>query len=276
MDNRENILERLREWFGDCSRQGFLKKMRDKFSGTTPKTVSGEELPQAKPESLSPRREDIPKIETAAIHEPDDAHIKVIDISSTDAWRNHVEHLKDISGLRKCLSEFRLTLRRTSMQPMEQSIKRSLAEIANYVEKKFKEPVDITDDTSEEVANKTGAFVKECIFDLLRGCHNGFKHSQGRDREFYEKFESCLEEYLAEAGVYRKAILPGADVRSNAKWLKDLVYREAEHESQIGMIDEIEAAPHFIVYRGENGGREECIIKGTGIAFREAKKEGGE
>ena len=280
MEKRENVLERLRDWFGDCSRQGFLQKMRDRFFGTVPKTDPGEEVPHAKPmdsslESADIRMEDISKIETAAVQESENVHIKVIDINSTDAWRNHVEHLRDISGLRDCLQKFRLTLRKDNMKPMAQSFRHSLDDIEKYVEKKFKEPEDITDETSEDAATKTGAFFKECIFDLLRGCHNGFKHSQGREREFYERFEACLEAYLAEAGVYRKAILPGMDVRSNAKWLKDLVYREAEHGSQIGTIDEIEVAPHFIVYRDENGERDECIIKGTGIAFGEAKKKAG-
>ena len=137
----------------------------------------------------------------------------------------------------------------------------------------IKEPIDINDDTSEEVARQTGKIVKDYVWDLLRGCHSGIKHSQGVEKKFYESFYGCLENYLAEICVYRKNITVGMDVRANAKWFDTPFIRETSDVNLMGNIDEIEVTPHFIPYRDDDGEQDELILKGVCIAFGESKKK---
>ena len=253
MEERKNFLVRLRSLFGDCSRQSFLQKLRNWFNGDA--------VHHGDKEEDSPPAEDLPT-----------PPLKILDINGTDAWRNHVEHLKDLSLPSDCIFKFRNLLENSNMTAFVKTVNNSLNDIQNYVDKHFKEPMDINEDTSEYVAQQTGKFVKEYVWDLLRGCHSGIKHSQGTEKEFYKSCFDALEKYLSSIGVYRKNITEGMDVRSNAKWFETPFIRESLVQGCVGKIDEIEVAPHFIPYRDDDGGQDEFILKGVCIAFGGAKK----
>ena len=258
MEERKDFLYRLKEMFGDCSRQSFLKKLRIFFDGIN------------KEESL-----DKGEFKQANEHKAveDEENSKPLDINGTDAWHNHVETLKDISLLSACLSKYSTLLKKSAMAPFAKSVNNAITEIPAYVDKHFKEPWDITEETSEKIARQTGTFVKDVLWDLLRSCHSGMKHSQDKEKEFYESFESRMEDYLSSIGVYRKAIVPGMDVRKNAKWFETPFIRETTAFGRLGTIDEIEVTPHFIPYLDEDNNIDELILKGVCIAFGEAKKK---
>ena len=230
LEERKNFLARLKNRFGDCSRQSLLQKLRGRFSGSEKKSDEN-----------------------------------ILDINGTDAWRNHIEKLKDLSIIADCISK-------SSMTPFVKTVTNFLNDIPKYIDKHFKEPADIDEDTGEDVARQTGKLVKEYIRELLRGCHNGMKHNQGTEKIFYESFHNALEKYLSSIVVYRKNITEGMDIRSNAKWFETPCIRETSLKSRIGKIDEIEVSPYFIPYRDENGEKDELILKGICIAFGEAKK----
>ena len=255
MEERKKLIARLRDLFGDCSRQSFLQKLRNCFSG------SAESL--AKQKESSPIKSNLPS-----------PTLSVLDINGTDAWRSHVEQLKDLSVLSNCISKFKNLLKNGNMKPFVKSVTNCLNDIPNYVDKHFKEPMDINEDTSEDVAQQTGKLVKDHVWDLLRGCHSGIKHSQGMEKEFYVSFYNALEQYLSNIGVYRKGITIGMDIRSNAKWFETPCIRESLVKGHIGKIDEIEVTPYFIPYRDDEGERDELILKGVCIAFGETKKKG--
>ena len=255
MENRKKFLSRLKQHFGDCSRQTFLQKLRNFFDGKSTNLAEGNDAKESSEHDIS------------------EIHVNLIDINSTDAWREHVNRLKDITVLSDCLSRSKMLLKRTNMAPFAKSVTNSITEIPAYVDRHFKEPMDITDDTSEDVAQQTGKLVKVYVRDLLRGCHSGIKHSQGTERNFFESFYDCLEGYLSGIGVYRKNITVGMDVRVNAKWFDTPFIRETSDVNLMGNIDEIEVAPYFIPYRDDDGGQDELILKGVCIAFGESKNK---
>lgn len=259
MEERKDFLYRLKEMFGDCSRQSFLKKLRDFFCNVNQEKSSDEVEFKQINELEAYEREEISK---------------PLDINGTDAWYNHVEFLKDTSPLSTCLIKSNTLLKKSTMAPFAKSVNNALAEIPAYVDKHFKEPRDITEETSEETARQTGKFVKDVLWDLLRGCHSGMKHSQGKEKDFYESFERRLEAYLSSIGVYRKDIVIGMDVRKNAKWFETPFIRDTTASGQWGTIDEIEVTPHFIPYLDEDNNTDEFILKGVCIVFGEAKKKG--
>lgn len=256
MKGRKNFLTQLRELFGNSSRQSFLQKLQNFFSDSAKK-------PQRINKEIIKHKSEL-----------EETQLVIIDINGTDAWRNHVERLKDVSVLAEGISNSEILLRNSNMAPFAKSVTTSLVDIPAYVNKHFKEPMDINDDTSEEVARQTGKLVKNYIWDLLRGCHSGIKHSQGPEKSFYESFYERLEQYLSSIGVCRKNIKVGMDIRDNAKWFETPFIRESSVTSQIGTIDEIEVSPHFIPYRDEDGAQDELILKGVCIAFGEARKKG--
>ena len=250
---RKIFLTNLRERFGVYSLQSFLQKLRNKFSdniATDDKKESSEIVP------------DLPNITE-----------KILDINGTDAWRTHIDSLKKVSLLSDCISKFESSFDNDDMAIFFKSVKNTLNNISSYVDKQFKEPSDINDDTSEEIAEKTGSFVKNCIWDLLRGCHSGIKHSQGYEHYFYKNFSDCLEQYLSSIKVYRKDITEGSYISENAEWFATPFILESSITSQIGTIDEIEVAPHFIPYRDDSFERAELILKGTCIVFGEMKNK---
>lgn len=255
VEERKNFLARLRGLLGDCSRQSFLQKLRNLFNGDA---VAHDNEEESSPiDSILPNPQ-----------------INVLDINGTDAWRSHVEQLKDLSLLSDCISKSQKLLENSNLTPFAKTVKNSLNDIPNYVDKHFKEPMDINEDTSEDVARQTGKLVKDHVWDLLKGCHSGIKHSQGTEKKFYESFFDVLEQYLSSIGVYRKNITEGMDIRSNAKWFETPYIRESSVKGHVGKIDEIEVFPHFIPYRDDDGGQDELILKGVCIAFGEAKKKG--
>ena len=255
MEGRKEFLIRLKEFFGECSRQSFLQKLRSFFSDSA-----------QKPQRLS---EETIKHES----ESEETQVVIIDINSTDAWRNYVERLKNVSALSDCISNSEILLENNNIAPFAKSVTNSLTDIPAYVDKHFKEPVDINDDNSEDMARQIGKLVKNYVWDLLRGCHSGIKHSYDAEKSFYESFYECLEQYLSSIGVYRKNIKVGMDIRKNAKWFETPFIRESSVTSQIGAIDEIEVFPHFIPYRDDDGAQDELILKGVCIAFGEARKK---
>ena len=252
VEERKIFLARLRGHFGDYSRQSFLQKLRNRFSGGA--------VPIDVVEESSPTYSSLPT-----------PPLNILDINGTDAWRSHVEQLKDLSTLYDCISKSQNILENSNMTPFVKTVTNSLNEITNYVDKHFKEPMDITEDTGEDVAYQTGKLVKDHVLDLIRGCHSGIKHSQGTEKKFYESFFDALEQYLSSIGVYRKNITEGMDIRSNAKWFEPPVTIETSLKSRIGKISEIEVSPHFIPYRNNDGGQDELILKGVCIAFREKR-----
>lgn len=255
MEDRKDFLTILKECFGSCDRKSFLQKLRDFFS--SPAEQTKQDNPTKEPE----------------VSQPEVEAPRIIDINGTDAWRNHVDCLRDVSSLDDCISKSKILLKRASMAPFAKSVTTSLTEIPVYVDKHFKEPIDINEDTSEQVARQTGKLVKEYIWDLLRGCHSGIKHSQGTEKKFYETFCQQMEEYLSSICVYRKNITVGMDVRTNAKWFETPFIRGSSIASCIGTIDEIEVAPHFIPYRDDDGSRDELILKGVCIAFGDTRRK---
>ena len=255
MEDRKKFLSRLKHHFGDCSRQSFLQKLRDFFAGKSTDLTVGK------------------KNEGSVQPDNSEISVKLIDINGTDAWRDHVNRIKDVSALSECLAHSKSLLKKTNMAPFAKSVANSIDEILAYVDKHFKEPIDINDDTSEDVARQTGKLVKDYVWDLLRGCHSGIKHSKGVEKKFYESFYGCLENYLTGIGVYRKSITIGMDVRANAKWFDTPFIRETADVNLMGNIDEIEVPPHFIPYRDDDGEQDELILKGVCIAFGESKKK---
>ena len=230
MKDRKNFLDRLKAFFGDCSRQSFLQKLRNLFLDEKP----------------------------------------VLYVNETDDWNRHVAKLKDISVISDYISQSKNMYGSANFTKFTKSVANSLNNIPNYVDKHFKKPSDISDDTGEELAEKTGKFVKEYIWDLLKGCHNGIKYSQGAEKNFYETFYERLEKYLSSICVYRKDIKVGMDIRVNAGLFETPFTRETSDKSRNGIIDEIEVAPHFIPYKNDDGEQDSLIIKGVCIAFGRA------
>ena len=254
MGNRKDLLTWLKERYGDCSRSAFISKLRNFFS----EEPSQETISRA--EETAPTPEDMPDI-------------RALDINGTDAWRSHINRLKDFDLLTDCLTKNTTLLKKASLSTFAKSVNQSLEKIPAYVDKIFQEPLDIDEETSEDVARQTGKFVKDNIWDLIRGCRSGIKHSQGQEQAFYVSFGEKLEEYLSSIGVYRKNIHLGDDVRSNAKWFETPFIKETDKKDKMGLIDEIEVVPHFIPYRAEDNNCDELILKGVCIAFGEAKKK---
>lgn len=254
MKGRKNFLIRLREHFGDSNRQSFLQKLRNFFGDSAYKPHFNAKTPRHEPET-----EEVP--------------LTIIDINSTDAWQRQVERLKDVSVISACISDSKNFLEKSNLLPFAKSVTNNLADIPVYVDKHFREPIDISDDTSEDIARRTGKLVKNYVWDLIRGCHSGMKHSYGTEKIFYESFYKCLEKYLSSIGVYRKNIEVGMDIRKNAMWFETPFIKETAVTSQIGNIDEIEVSPHFIPYRDDDGAEDELILKGVCIAFGEERKK---
>ena len=177
MGNRKDLLTWLKERYGDCSRSAFISKLRIFFSGEP----SQETIPRA--EETAPTSEDMPDI-------------RALDINGTDAWRSHINRLKDFYLLTDCLTKNKTLLKKASLSTFAKSVNQSLEKIPAYVDKIFQEPLDIDEETSEDVARQTGKFVKDNIWDLIRGCRSGIKHSQGQEQAFYVFFGEKLEEYL--------------------------------------------------------------------------------
>ncbi len=250
VEERKSLLARLREFFGDVSRSAFLQKLWGRFSDSAETFDDEKEAIQAKPD--------------AECNLP--ASPKCLDINGTDAWREHVAKVKDVSVLSEYIQESQKSMGNSSITSFIKSVKRCIdEEIPKFVGKHFKEPEEIEEDTSENVAEETGKLVKAHVLDLLRSCHNGIKYSRGKEKEFYEAFYDRLEQYLSSIGVYRKDIREGMDFNSNAKWFESPILKEPSRESDIGKIDEIEVFPYVIPYRD----REPCegILRGTCIAF---------
>ena len=254
MKNLKDFLIGLKERFGSCDRKAFLKKLRDRFSSSAGKPELVEYA--KKPEDKQPEVEE-----------------RIIDINGTDAWQNHVNCIKDVSILSSFMSRSKTLLNSKNIADFAKFVNTSLTNIPIYVDKHIKEPRDINDDTSEEVAEQTGKLVKEYILDLFRGCYDGMKHSQGEEKKFYEDFYDCLEKYLSSIGVYRKNITVGMDVRTNAKWFEMPVILESSTTDPVGTIAEIRVNPHRIFYCNDFGNREEFILKGECLVFGEAKNK---
>ncbi|MCR5833910.1 MAG: hypothetical protein K6G55_04590 [Selenomonadaceae bacterium] len=261
MENRKNLLNRLKEMFGDCSLQSFLKKLRNFFNGGN-QDNSGNQY------------NGVNQYNGGNQDNKDEENFKPLDINSTDAWHEYVKSLKNTSRLSDCLSEFNTLLKKSNMAPFAKSVRNAIDKIPNYVDKHFKEPCDINEETSYETAQQTGKFVKNVLWDLLRGCHSGMKYSQGEEKVFYEPFERQMEDYLSSIGVYRKDIVSGMDVRENAKWFETPFIRETTASARWGKIDEIEVMPHFIPYHDEYDNTDELILKGVCIVFGKDKKKG--
>lgn len=255
MKDRKDFLTRLKTQFGDCSRNSFLQTLRDFFNDE--KTGTAEEY-----NGIADEQPVVPK-----------QNIAFIDINGTDAWRNHVNRIKKVSAISEGVFRSHMLFKGANISPFVKSVTKKIEEIPLYVDKHFKEPMDINDDTSEDVARETGKFVKYFIWDFLRGCHSGIKHSQGAESKFYESFYDCLENYLASIGVYSKNIAIGMDVRTHAKWFEAPYIKETDDYNKMGKIDEIEVSPYFIPYRDDDGGQDELILKGICIAFGEVKRK---
>ena len=256
MDERTGFLTRLKARFGDCSLRVFLEKMRNRFKAEVPDVHVEREAFDSAPAS-----EPMPEIK------PDAYRWQVIDINGTDAWRSYMARLKDILCLYDCLDRFKVLPESDSMVKYANSVQRQLADIPSYLERKFKEPEDIDEDTSEKFARQIGTFAQDCISELLRGCHKGAKYSEGETKQFYEIFAEHLEKYLSSVGIYRKDIMLDKPFTTYAKWFKASFSIETDEADRRGFIAEIEFFPHTISYRNEFGETEELILKGSCIVF---------
>ena len=198
-----------------------------------------------------------------------------INIDSTDAWRDHVTKLKDISILNNFLDNFKNLLETRDMIKRAESIRRNLDGISDYADKKFKEPEDIDTDASEEFAERTGKFVKDRIWDLLRACNSGIKYDQDPDRNsFWRDFLNILEEYLLSIHVYKQNdIAPGLDFYSHSDYFEVPFPKDTSDKDKIGIIDEIEVYPHVIPYLDEDGDSEERILRGVCFVFVEPNNQ---
>ena len=255
MGERKTFLTLLRSFFGECGRISFLQKMRDRYSEVFSDVSS---IPHELP---------VPA-EMPQYH--------VIDIDGTDAWHRYVEKLKDISLLENALRHAETLSNRGDMGSFDATIKsmqRNLAAIPPHINKKFMIPDDIDEGTSGEFADKIGAFVKNCILDFMRICHNSEKYAQGEEQKFYADFAGCLEQYLSSVAVYRKDIESGVDLHTYADWFEAPARRETDDSDCVGIIDEIDFPPHFIYFRDEYGDREEKKIKGSCIVFTAMRKK---
>lgn len=262
MDERKGFLNRLKAKFGDCGRRSFLQKLRAMFSGkaSTPHDDSDVSAVMQESEQEQEQEQII-------------SQYRVIDINGTDAWRDYVERLKDTSLLHDCLNRFNMLLKKERMVKYADSVSRNLAEIPSCADRRFKEPKDIDEDTSEKMARQIGAFVLEHIAELLRGCHSGLKYSQEDERQFYRTFADCLEQYLSDVSVYRKEINLDKPFAEYTRWFASPFTKEAIAADRIGFIDEIEFLPHVIPYRNDDGETEELILKGSCIVFCETKRK---
>lgn len=262
MADRKNLLARLRKMFGDSSRQTFLQRLYNfdnDIKSDDDNDVVDNDIKIDDDNDSEPT-------------EPPSSQVKIIDINGTDSWLNHVRALKNISVLNACLARYENLLRKTSMIVYYTSVQKSLTAILNYVDKYFKEPQDITDETSEEVARQTGKFVKEYVLNLLKSCHRGKLTGRSEEFKFYEDFEAALESYLETICVYRESIDIGADIRINAKWFETPITKESPTPEKIGTIAEIEFVPHIIHFRNDNGVQEDMIIRGMCIVFAQARQ----
>ena len=156
-----------------------------------------------------------------------------------------------------------------------ESIRRNLDGISDYADKKFKEPEDIDTDASEEFAERTGKFVKDRIWDLLRACNSGIKYDQDPDRNsFWRDFLNILEEYLLSIHVYKQNdIAPGLDFYSHSDYFEVPFPKDTSDKDKIGIIDEIEVYPHVIPYLDEDGDSEERILRGVCFVFVEPNNQ---
>ena len=275
MTDLRDFLTKLRVRYGAGSRLAFLLKLRKWFG----------EKPQAAPESeiyvtcplpyVSPpeaERKDtvcVPVRPVAAAAEP--LCRNVIDINGTDAWRRHIKKLQDISDLQECLADD--NIQTAGVEDFAKSARKILSRIAGYIDKKFKEPEDIDDETSDDIAVATCKFFQDNIRDLLRGCQAGLKHGRGAEREFYLKLDKALHRYLAVVGIYRKDIQPGTNVRDCSEWFKPPYIKETAETAKIGTICEIDPYPYYIPFIYADNEIVNKIIKGECIAFGEPREK---
>lgn len=248
MDERKDFLTRLKTLFGACGRKFFLQRLRDWFDGSTA------------PFALPPAPDPAPRQST------------IIAIKSLEDWQRYVARLQDTEPLCQFLARSQSVLKKTTMVPFAKVAQKALVNIPKSVTKKFKTP-EIDETLSEETAWKTGQFVKDCFWDLLRSCHSGLKHSKNDEKRFYESFDAQIEQYLSAIGVYRQNIEPGMEIGANAKWFDTPYIVETDDTDRLGTISEIEVVPHFIPYLDGDDKPDEVILKGTCMVFGEVKKK---
>ena len=254
MSARTDFLTCLRGLFGICGRSHFLQRLREKFAAPAD-TAEVQDAPCVLPQAPAHR---------------------AIDINGTDAWHSHVERLKDISALEDCLHQADMLAQKEMSGDFAVSVcsmQKNVREILRYVEKNFKEPTDIDEDTSEDVAAATGKFVKKHIFSLFRVCHESVKYNHGEQQFFYEAFAERLAEYLAAVCVYPKDIVPGTDLQICSDWFSTMIPKETGDADLIHRIAEIDCPPQFVCYRNEDGVSEELKIPGSCIYYAAAKKK---
>lgn len=269
MGDREDFLAYLRSRFGSCGRKLFLQKLRDRFQCDS-FDVPSEKSPSIKASSakLSPIQQELPSAEETSPY-------RVIDIRGADDWRSYVERLKDISLLENVLHCAEQMSKKNDMKQFAVSIRsmqKKLMELLLHVDKKFKLPEDIDEDTSEALADKIGAFVKAYLLDFLRICRNSVKYSQGVEQRFYKDFAESVEKYLSSISVYCKNIAPGENLHTYGDWFETPTCRETCDPKRIGIIDTIDFLPHFMFFRNAYEEREERKIKGSCIVFTARRK----
>lgn len=278
----KEFLAHLRKKFGYRDRSTFPKRSQDKLNRikSRRRSIIQKKYPNAQDVFIqnSPQIiEDIsPQIfEDSQTPEPPKILGIPIDIDSTDIWHDHVTKLKNISTLNDFLDRFKILLESRDMVKPAESIRRNLNGISDYVDKKFKVPEDIDTDTSEEFADRTGKFVKNQIWDLLRACNSGIKYDQDPERNsFWRDFLNILEDYLLSIHVYKQNdIKPGLDFYSHSDYFEVPFPKDTFDKDKIGIIDEIEVYPHVIPYLDGDRDREERILRGVCIVFVESKNQ---
>ncbi|MDO5296534.1 MAG: hypothetical protein Q4F00_07885 [bacterium] len=255
------FLAKLKERLGACGRREFLQRLRVRFSaGASAAPRSDSVLPDA----LRSEQDAVnlaEEADTLSLYDP-------ITIDSYEAWQNHVQKVSDISKMRNCLAEYDSLAQDENMQKYFTSVNKTLErEIPKFVEKIFKKPCDIEENTSEDVAEQTGKFVKACILDLLRGCNSGIKHSSGTINSFYKAFAESVEKYLASIGVYCHHVVTGDNFKSLTRWFEPPSIITTADEKQVGVIDEIQLAPHRIPFLDQNEDRDELVLRGICTVF---------
>lgn len=254
MSERTDFLTRLRGLFGTCGRLHFLQRLREKFAAPAD-TPEVQETPRVLPQATAYR---------------------AIDINGTDAWHSHVERLKGIFALEDCLHQADMLAEKEMSGDFAASVRsmqKTLREIPPYVEKNFKEPLEIDEDTSEDVAAATGKFVKKHIFSLLRACHQSRVYRRGEQQVFYRAFAEHLAEYLASVCVYPKDIAPGSNLSDYSDWFASMIPKETGDADLVNQIDEIDCPPQFVCYRDADRIIEELKIPGSCIYYAAAKKK---